>query len=79
MGGDLNCPLNPIIDKKGSNLIPRQPVINTIEFLQSKLDLHEVWRMHVQRTSQQILSFRFGGTAVVKCDESKFNHKAKVG
>ena len=45
MGGDLNCPLNPIIDKRGGNLIPRQAVINTIEFLQSELDLHDIWRV----------------------------------
>ena len=31
MGGDLNCFLNPIIDKRGGNLIPRQAVINAIE------------------------------------------------
>ena len=24
MGGDLNCPLNPIIDKRGGNLIPSE-------------------------------------------------------
>ena len=45
MGGDLNCPLNPIIDERGGNLIPRQAVINTIEFLQSELDLHDIWRV----------------------------------
>ena len=45
MGGDLKCPLNPIIDKRGSNLIPRQAVINTIELLQSELDLHDIWQV----------------------------------
>ena len=45
MGRDFNCPLNPIIDKRGENLIPRQGVINTIESLQSELDLHDIWRV----------------------------------
>ena len=45
MGGDLNCPLNPIIDKRGGNLIPRQSLIKTIELLQSTLDLHDIWRV----------------------------------
>ena len=45
MGGDFNCPLNPIMDKRGGNLIPRQSVINTIESLQSELDLHGIWRV----------------------------------
>ena len=46
MGGDLNCPLNPIIiDKRGGNLIPRQAVINTTEMPQSELDLHDIWRV----------------------------------
>ena len=43
VGGDFNCPLNPIIDKRGGNLIPRQSVINAIG--QSKLDLHDIWRI----------------------------------
>lgn len=45
MGGDFNCPLNPLVDKRGGNLFPRQQVINTIEELQSELDLHDVWRI----------------------------------
>ena len=45
MGGDLNCPLNPTVDKRGGNLFPRQSVINIIEELQSELDLHDIWRI----------------------------------
>ena len=33
MGSDFNCPLNPIVDKRGGNLIPRQSVINSIDYL----------------------------------------------
>ena len=45
MGGDFNCPLNPIVDKRGGNLIPRQSVINSIDHLQTELDLHDIWRI----------------------------------
>ena len=45
MGGDFNCPLNPIVDKRGGNLIPRQTVINSTDHLQSELDLHDIWRI----------------------------------
>ena len=44
MGGDFNCPLNPIVDKRGGNLMPRQSVIIAIERLQWELDLHDIWR-----------------------------------
>ena len=39
MGGDFNCPLNPIV----GNLMPRRSVINAIEHLQWELDLHDIW------------------------------------
>lgn len=42
-GGDFNCPLNPVLDKRGGILIPRQSVINAIEQLQLELDLHDIW------------------------------------
>ena len=45
MGRDFNCPLNPTVDKRGGNLFPRQSVINTIEELQSELDLHDISRI----------------------------------
>ena len=45
VGGDFNCPLNPVVDKRGGSLIPRQSVISTIEQLQSELDLYDIWRI----------------------------------
>ena len=44
VGGDLNCPLDPIIDKKGGIFIPRQHVINLIENVQNEFSLHDIWR-----------------------------------
>ena len=45
VGGDFDCPLNPVIDKRGGSMIPRQSVINVIEQLRSELDLHDIWRV----------------------------------
>ena len=39
MGADFNCPLNPILDKKGGLLNPRKSVVTTIENLQEEFDL----------------------------------------
>ena len=45
VGGDLNCPLDPTLDKRGDILIPRQQVINSIESFQNELSLHDIWRI----------------------------------
>ena len=45
VGGDLNCPLDLIIDKKGGILIPRQHVINSIENIQNEFSLQAIWRI----------------------------------
>ena len=42
MGRDFNCPLNPIVEKRGGSLMPRQSVINAIELLQWELDLPDI-------------------------------------
>ena len=39
LGGDFNCPLNPLLDKKGGILTPRKSVVKTIESLQDELDI----------------------------------------
>ena len=45
LGGDFNCPLNPLLDKKGGILTPRKSVVKTIESLQDELDLVDIWRI----------------------------------
>lgn len=44
IGGDFNCPPNPILDKKGGLLPPRKSVVTTIENLQEEFDLVDIWR-----------------------------------
>lgn len=38
IGGDFNCPLNPILDKKGGIMTPRKSVINFIRPTMSKVN-----------------------------------------
>ena len=45
MGRNFNCPLNPVVDKRGGILVPRHSVINAIEHIQWELDLHDIWRI----------------------------------
>ena len=39
IGGKINCPLNPALDKKGGTMLPRKSVIETIHCLRDELDL----------------------------------------
>ena len=45
IGGDFNCPLNPLLDKKGGILIPRANEIRAIETLKEKFSLQDIWRV----------------------------------
>ena len=45
VGGDFNCPINPIIDKKGGLLTPRKSVVDSIECFQDNFDLIDIWRV----------------------------------
>jgi len=45
IGGDFNCPLNPVLDKKGGLLNPRKSVVATVHSLQEELDLVDIWRV----------------------------------
>ena len=45
LGGDLNCPLDPALDKKGGISTPRKAVISSIGCLQNELDLIDICRI----------------------------------
>ena len=45
VGGDFNCPLNTLFDKKGGIMIPRRSVVASIGCIQSELDLVDTWRL----------------------------------
>ena len=43
LGGDLNCPLDPLLDKKGGESTKRKSVISCIDGFKSRLDLVDIW------------------------------------
>ena len=46
LGGDLNCPLNPLLDKKGGIFITKRKLVTScIDNFQGKLDLVDIWRI----------------------------------
>jgi hypothetical protein len=45
MGGDYNCPLNPILDKHGGLEVENNRVIEQIVRLQHSLNLLDIWRV----------------------------------
>ena len=44
LGGDVNCPLDPLLDKKGGASIKRNSVISCDDDFKSKLGLVDIWR-----------------------------------
>ena len=42
IGGKINCPLNPALDKKGGTMLPSKSVIETIDCLRDELDLVDI-------------------------------------
>ena len=42
IGGKINCPLNPALDKNGDTMLPRKSVIETIDCLRDELDLVDI-------------------------------------
>jgi len=44
IGGDFNCPINPLLDKQGGILVARKKITDRLEELQTIFNLHDVWR-----------------------------------
>ena len=48
IGGKINCPLNPALDKKkGGTMLPRKSVIETIDCLRDELYLVDIWELKI--------------------------------
>ena len=45
IGGDLNCPLDTALDKKGGILTSRKAITSSIDCLQNELDVTDIWRI----------------------------------
>ena len=45
IGGDFNCPLNPVLDKMGGLLTTRKKIVDQIENIQNIFNLQDVWRV----------------------------------
>ena len=45
LGGDLNCPLDPLLDKKGGTSTKEKSVISCVNDFKSKLDLVDIWSL----------------------------------
>ena len=43
IGGDLNCPFNPSLDKMGGLLTTRKKIVHQIENMQNIFNVHDVW------------------------------------
>ena len=50
LDSDLNCPLDPTLDKNGGIPISRQHVINSSESFQNEFSLHDIWRVKNPKT-----------------------------
>ncbi|RMX38950.1 hypothetical protein pdam_00016410 [Pocillopora damicornis] len=55
---NFNCSLNPKLDKKGGVIVPRKMLIDSLECLQNKLDLVDIWTIKNPRTKSYTWSQR---------------------
>ena len=50
IGGDFNCPINPLLDKQSGILVARQKIVDRIEEIQEVFNLYDVWRVKNPQT-----------------------------
>ena len=50
IGGNFNCPINPLLDKQGRILVTRKKIVDRIEEMQTVFNLHDVWRLKNPQT-----------------------------
>ena len=58
IGGDFNCPTNPLLDKQGGILVARTKIIDRIEELQTIFNLHDVWRVKKTLKRKALLGYK---------------------
>lgn len=56
IGGNFNCPLNPLLDKKRGVMTPKRTVIKSMFCMQSELDLIDIWRTKNPETKSYTFS-----------------------
>ena len=55
VGGDFNCPLNPLLDKRGGSLELRKTAFASIGCFQDEFDLVDIWRVKNPETKNKAL------------------------
>ena len=50
IGGNFNCPINPLLDKQGRILVTRKKIVDRIEEMQTVFNLHDVWCLKTPQT-----------------------------
>ena len=50
IGGGFNCPLNPVLDKKGRSLTQGKSFVTSIDCFEEELDLVDIWRVQIPIT-----------------------------
>lgn len=45
IGGDFNCPLNPMLDKQGGIITTRKKIVERFEEIIMTFNLHDIWRV----------------------------------
>ena len=56
IGVELNCPINPVLDKPCGIIWSRKKIVDHIEEIQVTFNLHDIWRLKPQRKKFYLVS-----------------------